>query len=1000
MNGEQLGPYTLKSHLGSGGMGEVYLAHDPRLDRDVALKVLKEEMLADEDRRARFQREAKAAAGLNHPSITTIHEVGVADGQDFIAQELVEGKTLTALLEERQLSLIEVAEFAVPLADALAYAHEQRVIHRDIKPGNVMLTERGLPKLLDFGLAKVMQDPNDKSGLNHPTHTLTVEGAIFGTPSAMSPEQALGREVDNRSDVFSFGSLLYEMVTGRPAFIGETVIETMDKVLHAEPEPLAKVRRDLPTGFITIVEKALRKDPGERYQSMSEMSADLRHFKRQTDSGLVPPVITPSRDGAKPRLKLALGALLVVALGLVAWQLDWLGGSGEGAPVGAEGGYTAVMYVANLDDPADANRHGSMLARLLTTGLNSGDRLEMLSQQRLYDVATESGIEDGRIDRSTASKVARNAGVSTMIIGEIGSLGTQFVATTELVDVASGRSLGQAQAQGASPEEMFALAEDLSAELRDLLGASIGRAEAQALERQLTPSVDAYRAYVRAEELMERNIFRGARDAFKEATELDPGFALAWFWQGIVMGWTTGNPDQAQGDCFRRAIVFRDRLPQDIARVADAALIQVESGWSNSVPLLEQIVREDPSLLPAHYLIAEAFLHSPLVNDVDRAVEHFERVLALDPGFSLIYEHLTSATLIAGDYAKARARLSGWKKTQPEIVAALNAWSDYLEGNHEGLEAQSDTNIGRQLGFSGLARIFNDDWEGWDDGVDWERLDEIAKARDYDALMEEARMSERWPFNSLAYWRTSFEMLIGIGMINWSPDSGFSQSEREEFARQDVGLFSLGTNRHRFARIHKLMGKDEDARKITEGVFIRYPRAPRALYIAAKFAARDGDLARARELLITLESLLPGLGPNAPRYSNAIAAEVALAEGDAAEARRLYEAVIAEGRVGADAYAHGSSAGPLWREGLARACAAEGDLEAASRAWRALIDSGHERSTTPILWISGLYELGVLELELGRTEGGRAQLERFLLFWGDVNPDLPMVVDARRLLGQ
>jgi hypothetical protein len=159
-------------------------------------------------------------------------------------------------------------------------------------------------------------------------------------------------------------------------------------------------------------------------------------------------------------------------------------------------------------------------------------------------------------------------------------------------------------------------------------------------------------------------------------------------------------------------------------------------------------------------------------------------------------------------------------------------------------------------------------------------------------------------------------------------------------------------------------------------------------------------LARARELLITLESLLPGLGPNAPRYSNAIAAEVALAEGDAAEARRLYEAVIAEGRVGADAYAHGSSAGPLWREGLARACAAEGDLEAASRAWRALIDSGHERSTTPILWISGLYELGVLELELGRTEGGRAQLERFLSFWGDVNPDLPMVMDARRLLGQ
>ena len=997
MDEEQLGPYTLKSHLGSGGMGEVYLAHDPRLDRDVALKVLKEEMLSDEDRRARFQREAKAAAGLNHPSITTIHEVGVADGQDFIAQELVEGKTLTALLEERQLSLLEVAEFAVPLADALAYAHEQRVIHRDIKPGNVMLTKRGLPKLLDFGLAKVMQDPNDKSGLNHPSNTLTVEGAIFGTPSAMSPEQALGREVDNRSDVFSFGSLLYEMVTGRPAFIGETVIETMDKVLHAEPDPLAKMRRDLPNGFISIVEKALRKDPGERYQSMSEMSADLRHFKRQTDSGLVPPAVAPSRDNSKPRLKLALGALLVVALGLVAWQFKSSGGA---APIDTKGGYTAVMYVANLDDPADANRHGSMLARLLTTGLNSGDRLEMLSQQRLYDVATESGIEDGRVDRSTASQVARSAGVSTMIIGEIGSLGTQLVATTELVDVASGRSLGQAQAQGASPEEMFALAEDLSAELRELLGASMDRAKAQALERQLTSSVDAYRAYVRAEELMERNVFMSAQEAFREATELDPAFALAWFWQGIVMGWTKGNPDQSQGDCFRRAETFRDRLPRDIARVMDAAMIQVESGWANSVPLLEEIVLEDPDLLPAHYLIGEAFLHSPQVNDVERAIEHFERVLELDPGFSLIYEHITSASMGAGDLDGARARLAKWRESQPEIAAALSAWVDSSEGSHEGLKAQSETTTGRQLAFLERWRVLTEEWTDWDDTLDWERLDAIAEARDYDGLMEVAENSENWQLTMLTYWRASFDRLIGLGMINWTPDTTYSQADIDEFAARDVGLFSYGTKRHHYARIHELLGRDEDARKIAEGVFIFFPRAPRAIYVAAKFAARDGDIERTQELLTRLDGLLPELGPMAPRYHTAISAELAMAEGDAAEARRLYEEVLSERHLAADAYAHLSSIGPSWREGLARACAAGGDLQASMDAWRGLVYSGSERVGTPILWISSLYELGVVELELGLTEEGTAHLERFLEYWGDVNPDLPMVVDARRLLGR
>ena len=612
----------------------------------------------------------------------------------------------------------------------------------------------------------------------------------------------------------------------------------------------------------------------------------------------------------------------------------------------------------------------------------------------------DNGVEDGRVDRTSASQVARGAGVGTMIIGEIGSLGSRIIATTELVDVASGRSLGQAQAQGEGPEDVFALAENLSSQLRDLLGAPLDQAEAQALEQQLTSSVDAYRAYVRAEELMERNVFLGAQAAFKEATELDPAFALAWFWQGIVLGWSTGNLNEDQADCFRRAEAFRERLPEEIARVMDAALVQVEEGWANSVPLLEEIVKDDPDQLPAHYLIGEAFLHSSVVNDADRAVYHFGRVLELDPGFSLIYEHYTSACIVAGDFERARARFAEWEESQPQIVAPLKAWVDSWEGRFEGLKEHQGSSVGQQLSFSTLSRIMTEDWEGWDEKIDWDRLYEIAEAKDYEALMEEVRASEDWQFNTLAYWRAPFELVIGIGMLNWSPDEAFSESERAEFDETDSGAFILGTSRHRFARIHSLLGETESARKITEGVLVRFPRAPRALYIAAKFAARDGDVTRARALHERLEAILPEVSPTAQQYLSAIAAELALAEGDATEARRLYEEVLRAGGLIADAYAVNSTAGPAWREGLARACAAQGDLEATAGAWRGLVYSGQERGTIPILWISSLYELGAVELELGRLEEGRGHLEHFLSYWGEVNPDLPMVQSAMSLLGQ
>jgi serine/threonine protein kinase len=314
-----LGPFLLRGTLGRGGMGEVWLAHDPRLDRDVALKVLPPELADDPERRERLLKEARAAAALNHPHITTIHEIGETDGRDYIALEYVQGRTVQELLAARRMDVAELVNIAVQLAEALQYAHAHGIVHRDIKAANVMVNERGSPKLLDFGLAKIVHAGLFRDGADDGS-SLALEHGIFGTPGAMSPEQALGRPVDLRGDVFSFGSLLYEMASGRPAFRGETAMATMDAVINHEPEDLAALRPDLPTGLVDVVQRAMRKAPEERYASMEELATELKQFRRQSDTQQLPGFGSPRarRRAAGTLLALAVLAVAVVVLALQA----------------------------------------------------------------------------------------------------------------------------------------------------------------------------------------------------------------------------------------------------------------------------------------------------------------------------------------------------------------------------------------------------------------------------------------------------------------------------------------------------------------------------------------------------------------------------------------------------------------------------------------------------------------------------------------------------------
>ena len=282
--GQQVGPYKIHSLLGMGGMGEVYLAQDPRLDRTIALKILPAELASDPDRIRRFIREARAASGLKHPNVATIYEIGKSDEFHFIAMEYVEGQTLGNKIGGRPLPIAEIVEIGIQVADALDEAHRKRITHRDIKPANLMLTSREQVKILDFGLAKVTQSEGQVLGSDISTVVKTETGLVMGTVQYMSPEQVLGKEVDHRTDIFSLGVVLYEMATGRLPFTGTSTSETMDRVLHGQPEAIARFNYNVPADLERIIRKCLEKDRERRYQSARDLLIDLKNLKRESDS--------------------------------------------------------------------------------------------------------------------------------------------------------------------------------------------------------------------------------------------------------------------------------------------------------------------------------------------------------------------------------------------------------------------------------------------------------------------------------------------------------------------------------------------------------------------------------------------------------------------------------------------------------------------------------------------------------------------------------------------
>jgi serine/threonine protein kinase/tetratricopeptide (TPR) repeat protein len=670
--GQTFGSYQILDKVGHGGMGEVYRARDTRLGRVVALKILAAQYTQDPDRVRRFRQEAIAASALNHPGILTIHEAGAADGCEFIATEFVEGETLRQILNQRgRVPLNEALGIAVQVVAALTAAHKAGIVHRDIKPENVMVRLDGYVKVLDFGIAKLTQRRDESPETNQMTRTVsqTRDGAIVGTVPYMSPEQARGAAVDARSDIWSLGCLLYEMLAGRSPFAGPTSSDVLVGILSKEPAPLTAPPHEIPAECDWIIAKALRKNADERYQKTDDLLTDVRRLQEKLtleshQERALPPPSPPSRRIGPA----VLTALLVAgAIGAV-WY--WRARPASSSTTSARS--LAVLPLKSLD--AGDNYLGLGIADAV---------IRKTSQTGGMIVRPTSAIQPYMARDLDALSAARELSTDVVLEGSVQRAGDRLRVSVNLLRVGDGASLW-ADNFDLRTSDIFEIQDRVAREVASHLQLRIDPARQARLSRRPTTNPDAYEYYLRGlHRLDQRMSFSvaekaGAIDFFNRAIAADPDFALAHAQLALAyaIGAVFVQPGAPETDERAKAEIERAQaLDPDLPEIALARAMLLKSRFGGfrgdeAVRVLLAAQRIDPNV--GHADLTYNYTHLGLANLAERAGE---RALEIDPTSDYAKRQLIAAYEMSAQWDKRRAAQKRFFPREP-----MSAWALLTEG--------------------------------------------------------------------------------------------------------------------------------------------------------------------------------------------------------------------------------------------------------------------------------------------------------------------------------
>jgi serine/threonine protein kinase/tetratricopeptide (TPR) repeat protein len=713
MIGQSLSHYHITAKLGAGGMGEVYLAEDTRLGRKVALKILNADLTKNEDRVRRFEQEARAASALSHPNILTIFDIGTEDSTHFIATEYIDGPTLRSLLTRARMKLGEVLDISLQIAGALAAAHSAGIIHRDIKPENIIVRPDGLVKVLDFGLAKLIETeaPSTNSGARTIAKANTDPGTVMGTAAYMSPEQARGQSVDARTDIFSLGIVIYEMIAGRAPFEGETASHVIVSILEKEPAPLTHNSPDASGELERIVTKALAKDKDERYQTVKDLLIDLKRLKQRreldaeiersvspdtisrapvaTSSGpaviaTAPPPVTSSGDvaarttssaeylvsGIKQHKKGAFAGITLIVIAIAALVYFFY-------PAATSGAINSIAVLPFANAAGDPN------LEYLSDGVSESliNSLSQLQRLRVTARTTAFRYKGKEVD---PQQVGRELGVRAVLMGRVRQVGDTLNIQVDLVDATTGAQLW-GEEYNRKLSDILAVKQDISREITDKLRLKLSGDEQKQITKRDTTIPEAYQSYLRGRYHWNKRTgveLKKAIDQFQQAIDRDPNYALAYTGLAdcyMLLEQYAGVPSSETAPKARaaaeRAIVIDDSLAE--AHTSLAFHYQQSWRWAESEKEFKRAISLNPNYPTARHWYQ--ILLGALGRD-DEALAEIERALQLDPLSPVLEANIGDDYVRKGDFDSAMEHAKRLVQLDPNFALAHQIYGEvYLK---------------------------------------------------------------------------------------------------------------------------------------------------------------------------------------------------------------------------------------------------------------------------------------------------------------------------------